>query len=87
MPRILPKTLVTQEMRRRFEDLHLAFVVWKQVSKERGLWRNPEMKAQSDATDASRLGGGVDAAISARAADQFNEALCQEVWSEEGNPF
>ena len=65
---------VTQETCCRVEDLHLSFVADKEVAKENAQWRDPEMKADWGATDASPL-EWVDAAIAASTADQCSKAL------------
>ena len=56
----------------RVEDIYPATVVEKDILKERAQWRNSEMTAHQDAAEASLL-KGVDAAISAWAADQWKE--------------
>ena len=65
---------VTLAQRRRVKDFQLAFDVDEEVVEEHAYWRDPEMKAQCDATHASPL-EGADAAIFAGAIDQRNTAL------------
>ena len=58
--------------------LNLAFVAEQGVVKEHAPWRNPELMSREDATRSSVL-KGVDAAISAWIAEEFNPVLGQEL--------
>ena len=75
---------VTQETRRRVEGLRPSFVVCKEVGDAPSCAQRwaPEMRVHWEAIEASQL-EGADTAISARAADQRNEALGQEISADE----
>ena len=68
----------TRAKRCRVDDLLLASAAEEEVAEEHAKLWGPEIKAHSDATHASLL-EGVDAVISAWAADQCNKALRQEL--------
>ena len=69
---------VTQERRRRVDDLRLVFAVDKEVTKENAKWWGPELNAQWDAAHASPS-EGADAASSVWATDQCNIAPGREL--------
>ena len=75
---------VTQETRRRDEDLHPTPVIDKEVVKEHARWWGPGLGAHWDAAHASPL-EGVDASIPNWPADQCNTAPSQELPAVEGN--
>ena len=72
-----------QEKRCRVGNLHSAPVVEKEVVKEAAQWRNPELAARWEATDASAA-EGVGAATPAWTAEECSRFSGQELTEERG---
>ena len=70
-------TFGIHEKWRRVGDPHLAFVADGEVVQVHTQWRNPKLKDHWDSSDASAV-EGVDASISARAAEECSRVLGQE---------
>ena len=82
MVEISEESLRNEEKRHDAGDLQVACLAGKEVVKGHAQWRNPDLKARRDATPASPV-EGVNAAITARIAEECDRVLGQELTEEE----